>query len=324
MHSALSSSPSASDPALRQNRHTVAQLEKSEIYRDYRQAFETTTGLPLGLRASGSFQSGLQASRQVNPFCALMAGTNKTCAACLQLQQRVEQEAVREPRTLECFAGLSESAVPVRVGENVVGYLQTGQVLLSAPTQGRFKKILGLLAEWKVAVDRSALQKAYFGTRVLARQHYESVLRLLGIFGQHLSALSNQLVVRETQAEAPAITKARAFISAHQTEEIALADVARAVGLSEFYFCKMFKKETGVTFVDYLARTRVETLKQLLLNPHKRVSEAAYEVGFQSLSQFNRVFRRIAGEAPSSYRDKLHHRHRAPVAVGHAAWMRAA
>ncbi len=296
------------DTAVRHTRHMVAQLEKSEIYRDYHQAFEATTGLPLGLRAAGSFQSPLQGSKQINPFCALMSGTNKSCAACLQLQQRVEQEADHEPKTLECFAGLSESAVPVRVGESVVGYLQTGQVQLRKPSQVQFKKILAQLVVWKVNVDRAALEKAYFGTRVLARRQYDSVLRLLAIFGQHLSALSNQIVVKEAQAEAPAITKARAFIAAHQAEEISLADVARAVNLSEFYFCKIFKKETGLTFVDYLARVRVETLKQLLLNPHKRVSEAAYEVGFQSLSQFNRVFRRIAGEAPSSYREKLHHR----------------
>lgn len=324
MHSNFPPPPPAGDAVLRQNRHTVAQLEKSEIYRDYRQAFESTTGLPLGLRASGTFQSPLQASRQANPFCTLMAASNKTCAACLQLQQKVEDEAHQEPRTLECFAGLTESAVPVRVGENVVGYLQTGQVLLSAPSPSRFRKILALLGEWNVTVDRAALEKAYFGTRVLARQHYDSALRLLAIFGQHLSALSNQLVVRETLAEAPAIAKARAFIAAHQAEEIALADVAHAVGLSEFYFCKMFKKATGVTFVDYLARTRVESLKQLLLNPHKRVSEAAYEVGFQSLSQFNRVFRRVAGEAPSSYRDRLHHRPRGPAPASPARWAQAA
>ena len=267
MHSPCPPSAPNGDATLRQNRHTVEQLEKSELYRDYRQAFETATGLPLGLRASGSFHSPLHASRQVNPFCALMAGANKTCAACLQLQQRVEQEAQHEPRTLECFAGLSESAVPIRVGDNVVGYLQTGQAQLKAPSASRFKQVLAQLAEWKVTVDRAALEKAYFGCRVLARQQYDSALRLLAIFGQHLSALSNQIVVRETLAEAPAITKARVFIAAHQTEEIALADVARAVGLSEFYFCKMFKKATGVTFVDYLARTRVESLKQLLLDP---------------------------------------------------------
>lgn len=322
MHSTPSPFPTAGDAPARQNRHMVGQLEKSEIYRDYRQAFETTTGLPLGLRVRGSFQSPLQGSKQINPFCALMAGANKTCAACLQLQQRVEQEANHEPKTLECFAGLSESAVPVRVGEAVVGYLQTGQVFFREPSKMKFKKILEQLASWNVTIDRPALEKAYFSTRVLARRQYDSALRLLALFGQHLSALSNQLVVQETQAEAPAITKARAFIMAHQSEELALADVARAVNLSEFYFCKMFKKETGLTFVDYLARVRVETLKQLLLNPHKRVSEAAYEVGFQSLSQFNRVFRRIAGEAPSAFREKLHSRllSSAPThALAHAA-----
>ena len=286
-------------------RHLVTQLEKSEIYRDYHRAFEATTGLPLGLRASGSFQSPLQNSKQINVFCALMAGMNKTCAACLQLQQRVEQEASHEPKTLECFAGLSESAVPVRVGENVVGYLQTGQVLLRQPSPARFKKILAQLTAWNVTVDRPALEKAYFSTRVFARHQYDSVLRLLSIFGQHLSALSNQIAVKEALAEAPVITKARAFIATHHAEELSLSTVARAVNLSEFYFCKTFKKETGLTFVDYLARVRVETLKKLLLNPHKRVSEAAYEVGFQSLSQFNRVFRRIAGESPSTYREKL-------------------
>jgi AraC-like DNA-binding protein len=78
------------------------------------------------------------------------------------------------------------------------------------------------------------------------------------------------------------------------------------VNMSAFYFCKMFKKATGMTFTDYLARVRVEKVKNLLLNPHKRVSEAAYEAGFQSLSQFNRVFRRIAGESPSAYRERLH------------------
>jgi AraC-like DNA-binding protein/ligand-binding sensor protein len=294
------------DTADRNNRHTVTQLEKSEIYRDYHGAFEGTTGLPLGMRATGSFQTALQGSRRRNAFCELMAGTNKTCASCLQLQQRVEQEANQGPVTLQCFAGLSESAVPIRVGANVVGYLQTGQVMLSKPTKARFAKVLAQLAVWKVPFNRSALENAYFGTRVLARRQYESALRLLAVFGQHLSGISNQIVVAENLSGAPVIAKARAFIAEHQSEELSLTVVARAVSLSEFYFCKMFKKETGLTFVDYLARVRVETLKKLLLNPHKRVSEAAYEAGFQSLSQFNRVFRRVAGEAPSKFRERLH------------------
>jgi AraC-like DNA-binding protein len=284
----------------------VEHLKKSEIFRDYQKAFETTTGLPLALRAAGSFQPPLHGSRQVNPLCALMATQNKTCSACLQLQQRMETEAADGTATLECFAGLSDSHVPVRIGDRLVAFLQTGQVLLRQPSEAQFGRTSAALTRMGVKVELAKLKKAYFATRVIARQQYDSVLRLLTIFAQHLATVSNQVLVQEATAETPAVAKARAFIAEHQDEEISLSQVARAVNMSSFYFCKVFKKSTGLTFTEYLARVRIETVKQLLLNPHKRVSEAAYEAGFQSLSQFNRVFRRIAGEAPSEYRDRLH------------------
>jgi AraC-like DNA-binding protein len=118
--------------------------------------------------------------------------------------------------------------------------------------------------------------------------------------------LTNELVLRSAAAEAPAAGRARAFIAAHLGEPLALQQVARAANMSPFYFCKVFKQATGLTFTHYVARARIERTKQLLLNPHMRISEAAYEAGFQSLSQFNRVFRRIAGESPTRYRAHLH------------------
>ena len=57
---------------------------------------------------------------------------------------------------------------------------------------------------------------------------------------------------------------------------------------------------------DYIARARIERTKQMLLNPHTRISEAAFAAGFQSLSQFNRVFRRVTGESPTAHREHLH------------------
>ena len=59
----------------------------------------------------------------------------------------------------------------------------------------------------------------------------------------------------------------------------------------------------------YVSRVRVEKAKNLLLNPNARVSEVAYEVGFQSLTHFNRVFRKIVGESPTEYRKRLTHPH---------------
>jgi AraC-like DNA-binding protein len=299
------STPSSAAPSSFTAARVVSQLQRSSVYRDYNQAFEAATGLPLALRAVGSFQTPLQGSKRVNAFCALMAGTNKTCAACLQLQQRVEQDATVDAKTLQCFAGLSESAVPVRVGEKVLGYLQTGQVLLQAPTERSFTGIARQLLEWNPAADLRQLKAAYFATRVLARRQYASVVNLLAVFAQHLSVISNQVMVQEAEVELPVITRARAYISEHHGEALALRQVAQAVNVSVFYFCKIFKQTTGLTFTEYLARHRIERVKQLLLNPHMRISEAAFATGFQSLSQFNRIFRQIAGESPTRYRNRL-------------------
>ncbi|HEU5080033.1 MAG TPA: PocR ligand-binding domain-containing protein [Opitutaceae bacterium] len=306
MKSNLLSTSEATETHEASDRSVVQHLQESAVFSDYQDAFENTTQLPLMLRRVGSFQAPMQGSKKLNPFCAIMAASNKTCAACLQLQQKVEESASSEAVTMECFAGLSESAVPVRVGEKILGYLQTGQVLLRPPTKTQFRKTMQLLEEWKISVDAAALEKAYFATRVITSEQYQSVVRLVAIFAQHLSALSNQLTVQTATAESPQMAKARQFVADHHSEDISLSQVASAVHTTPFYFCKLFKKATGLTFTDYLARVRVERVKHLLLNPHTRVSEAAFEAGFQSLSQFNRVFHRIEGESPSDYRAKLH------------------
>lgn len=297
---------SSADTPVKRSRELVEQLKRSQIYRDYEQAFRDTTGLPLNLRPIEAFDLPHHNDPNENLFCSLMAQSNHTCAACLQLQRKVEEQAQMEPKTLKCFAGLCDSAVPIRVGENLVAFLQTGQILLHKPDAEQFAKTTRQILKWGTDVDLKKLEEAYFQTRVVTKRQYESIVRLLTIFAQHLATLSNQLAVREENAESPTISRARAFIAENHSDDLSLDEVARAVNMSAFYFCKMFKKATGMTFTDYLARVRVEKVKNLLLNPHKRISEAAFEVGFQSLSQFNRVFRKIAGEAPTGYRDRIH------------------
>jgi AraC-like DNA-binding protein/ligand-binding sensor protein len=284
----------------------VEHLKASQIWRDYEKAFSEATGLPLGLRPVETFQLPLAGHKNENPFCALLARTNKSCAACLQMLEGTAGAAKTEAATLRCFAGLCDTAIPVRVGENLIAFLQTGQVLLHRPSKQEFRRVTRQLLDWGREIDVTRLEEAYFQSRVVSKRQYESIIRLLAIFAQHLAALSNQLMVREEKAESPMIVRARGYIAEHQSEELSLKEVAKAVNTSAFYFCKMFKQATGLTFTDYLARVRVEKVKNLLLNPHKRVSEAAFEAGFQSLSQFNRVFKKIEGMSPSEYRERLH------------------
>ena len=288
-----------------ENKRFIESLSRSQIYQDYERAFSKTTGLPLTLRPVEPWHMVHKGKKFENPFCALMAESNKSCAACLEVQQKIASGAGHGPRTVRCFAGLCDTGVPVSVGEEVVGFLQTGQIMLKKPTKKQFNRTASDLVQWGLKVDLRKLEEAYFQTRVLTAKQYESLIHLLTIFAQHLALVSNQLMVRHENSEPPAITKAKQYIDEHQGDEISLGDVAGAVNTSTFYFCKMFKKSTGINFTEYLARVRVEKAKNLLLNPNLRISEVAFASGFQSLSHFNRVFRRIAGHSPTRYREKL-------------------
>ena len=301
MNSPTTAPTASPDP---RNDEVVARLQQSDLFRTYQDAFQTATGLPLFLRSAGAFQAPMDGAQNISPFCALMASRRSTCAACLQLQQRVEGDAKMEARTLQCFAGLNDSLVPIRLGEKIVGYLQTGQVLFQQPTERQFRAAMKQLQLLDPTVNVAQMHDAYFATRVLVRDHYDAMLRLLSSFAQHLSLLSNELMITQATAEPPAVAKARAYIAEHLTSDLSLEEVARAANTSPFYFCKVFKAATGLTFTDYVARARIEKTKEMLLNPNTRISEAAYAVGFQSLSQFNRVFRRIVGEAPTTYRER--------------------
>lgn len=293
------------NPSEDNHRTLIDALVTSKIYQDYERAFTEATGLPVALRPVESWQLPHHGHRGESPFCAMVASKSKACAVCLQVQEKLVEAATEAPATITCEAGICDTAVPVKLGDKVVGFLQTGQVFRKKPSETQFKKVIGLTKEWGLEVSQKELRDAYFGTRVVSSKQHESVVKLLSIFAQHLSMLSNQIVVQQENSEPPVIRRAKEFINEHQTEDLTLGQVAKAVNTSTFYFCKMFKKATGINFTDYLSRVRIEKSKNLLLNPNLRVSEIAFEVGFQSLTHFNRVFKRILGQSPTDYRAKV-------------------
>jgi AraC-like DNA-binding protein/ligand-binding sensor protein len=280
----------------------VQRLSRSELFTDYARAFSETTKLPLALRPLKTWNLSMAGKPRENPFCALMAQCNRTCGACLEVQEKSANQNATGPTTVTCYAGLCETAVPVRIGERVIGHLQTGQVSLKQPNASQFEKIAKHLIEWGVNVDLPKLEDAYFHSRLLTSGEYNAMIKLLEIFAKHLSLVANQIVLQEDVAEPPLVRRARAYIVGHHADPIDLDDVSKAMHVSTFHFCKKFKKATGLTFTEYLGRVRVEKAKTLLLNPHLRISEISYNVGFQSLTNFNRAFRQIAGQSPTAFR----------------------
>jgi AraC-like DNA-binding protein len=109
-------------------------------------------------------------------------------------------------------------------------------------------------------------------------------------------------VTSRHRAEPVEVWKARKLIEQHSAEDLSLRKVAKAVNISSNHLSEKFKQVTGINFVDYVARARFEKARDLLLNSNRRISEIAFAAGFQSLSQFNRVFKKLSGKSPTACR----------------------
>lgn len=92
------------------------------------------------------------------------------------------------------------------------------------------------------------------------------------------------------------------YIHAHYPEELSLDLLARKFDVSSSYLSHQFKNVTGFTVTDYLQMTRIRNVQAMLINTNIPITEVSAPCGFNSFSQFNRVFRKHIGVAPSVYR----------------------
>ncbi len=301
------------------NKALVEQLADSELFKEYEKAFSTATGMPVALRPLETFDLPFQGRRKENAFCAMMAGKSRICASCLQMQDDLRNNASEKIATGTCAYGLSEAAIPVHLGEKLIGYLQTGQVFTEKPSAAKVEKAVAKARGFGIEESPEVLRQAYAKTPVVPKEKFLSTLRLLTIFGDLLAIKCNEIVVSQANAENPIVTKAKKIVEERHAEEISLGDVAKEVHVSSFHLCKLFRKSAGMTFTEFVSRTRTEKAKSLLLNPNLRISEIVYEVGFQSLTHFNRIFKKLVGESPTNYRSHLPQPALAAASLSHCA-----
>jgi AraC-like DNA-binding protein/ligand-binding sensor protein len=282
-----------------------AKLAKSTLYATYQDAFRSATGLPLRL-VGADVEAWCLDDQTTNrsPFCTTLNLCQSACRACIDTNQRLMQEAaVNGPTTCHCFAGLAATAVPVLAGKTTIGFLKTGQVFQRVPTREAFEAVGKTLARHGLAEDNiAALRDAYLQTQAIEPERYQSMVTLLATFAQQLGRHAESLAVIQSGSEPAAISKAKKFIDESLEDPLPLGVVARHAGLSESHFCRVFKEVTGLTLTDYVNRQRIEWAKRELLKPGARVSEIAFKIGYQSLSQFNRSFARLTGRSPTRFR----------------------
>lgn len=288
-------------------------LVRLPVVQYYEAAFRKATGVSLKVVPPEGPMQGLDFMTSGNPFCALVACTPAGCAACFETEERAQRSTARKrtQQQVYCYAGLTVVAVPVLVHSRHVATLMSGQVFRREPTERDFLMVLkmlggGLNGDW---VKKA--RQAYFDTPVITPDRLQAAMQLLNVFAQYLADFANRHAIATSEAEPNAVANAKQFVQSHVEEPITLTQVVDHVHVSRFYFCKLFKKATGMTLTEYVARVRVEKAKSLLVDPSLRISEVVFAAGFGSIPRFNSVFKHYVGMAPTEYRATL----RAPMSL---------
>jgi AraC-like DNA-binding protein len=275
-------------------------LRRTELFRRYQRNFCRVTGFSVSLTDPVSPRR--PPAQVASSFCRMVAHCGAVFEACRKFRGEMLRLPVRRPRTRCCFAGFSYTTVPVVAAGRTVAFLEIGPASLRQPAAERFEQVAGRPPLDRVRQNRDRLRGAWLATRTASSVQYHGIVGLLVEFGSHLGNLADRAVLHAETGEPGAVARARSFIETHSGENLHLPDVAKAAHVSAAYLSELFHKTTHCSYTDYVARLRVEKSKQLLITPESRVSEIAFEVGFQSLSQFNRVFKRITGMTPSEFR----------------------
>jgi AraC-like DNA-binding protein/ligand-binding sensor protein len=283
------------------------ELAKLPVIEFYEDSFRKATGVPLLVVGTEVPRQRLGIGLAENAFCRMVAGSPQGCQACQEAQARVLAGAAHRGASyqISCFAGLTDVAIPVTVGNVHVATMLSGQVLRREATERDFLMIARMIGRENDARWQTEARRAYFATPVVTAERLQAIIQLLEMFATYLGEYASRQTIARSPTEPPSVAKAKDFVEAHLGEPITLDQVVRHVGVNRFYFCKLFKKATGMTLTEHVARMRLEKAKALLVDPAMRISEVAFAAGFGSIPQFNSVFKRYVGTAPGEYREAL-------------------
>lgn len=304
----LTLTPTTDHLSDQQANHLLDRLSHSALFIQYRNSFRKATGLPLRI-VSADIHSWCLDDEKENrsPFCEKLNLCEKTCGACVEVNSRLMKESIAHgSASCKCFAGLSATAIPITCDHKLIGFLKTGQVFTKSPSKKSFEDTIAKMGKKSLTPQMiEQLKTAYFHTQTVDPIRYESMIDLLKIFSTQLSEYATTVNTVDENAEPEAITKAKNFILKNLDQSFSLGEIAGQVGMSESHLCRTFRSATGVTISQFVAQCRINKAKKELAKTKLRISEIAYQIGFQSLSQFNRTFAKVVGISPSEYRKDL-------------------
>lgn len=109
---------------------------------------------------------------------------------------------------------------------------------------------------------------------------------------------------KSSRINSPFVNHAIKYIEKNYATEISIDDICKEINVNKCYFCSVFKKEIGSTFINYLNNYKIEKSKELLKNPNISLLDVSLSVGYNNQSYFSTVFKKVTSKTPLEFRDE--------------------
>jgi AraC-like DNA-binding protein len=269
--------------------------------REFQSDFELLTGMKLAFL--DDLGRGADLQHGASPICAAIQSSEEGRALCVRSRHALLAGDGDGPRCMTCDAGLVELMVPLNIAGIRAGYFVFGGIRNSPAKASTLSKAAHLLRKHGIPFEENLLRDCFAGTREVPNQKLQAFQRFVQLFVRQIALKITDQLGTPDASMPPTVNKALKFIRANaMLENISLEDVAHQCGVSTGHLSRMFHHSTGLTFREYLAQVRAEHARALLIRTNKNVTEIAFESGFQSLSQFHRVFLKAFGVSPGKLR----------------------
>ena len=275
-------------------------------------------------------------------FCRAILSNPEGRKRCLKCMTLGSLEAARQEKAVvtHCHTGLTIGVVPIMVSEGFIGTICFGQVLIEGESeQDRNNCILGersWIDSGKAEELKKYLTELFGEIRVMGKEQFRLIADALGELMRytvkHTVKLKNEAQSYEMMlknAIAPLIGAEKApstvytadpasvivsippdnqlypaalYIEQHPEEAVTMHDMAELCHLSHSYFSKLWLRDMGENFTNYVNRKKTELAKQMLRSSSNSISFISSSLGFSDTSYFIKVFKKIEGTTPLSYR----------------------
>ena len=234
----------------------------------------------------------------IAPICQLIRTDPAAFSQCMLCDKHSCETAARRhtPYTYRCHAGLTESIVPLYMGNIVIGYLLFGHILSYDSREQAWEQIESSCSSY--TLDTCLLKTLCYEQPLISQDYISSAAHILQAVASYL-CMERMAYIR--QKDLP--VQVDEYINTHYTQQIDVPDICAYFQIGKTYLYEIARQNYGMGIAEHIRRLRIEHAKKLLTDEEDMtIADIAGNCGFTDYNYFITVFKRLTGIPPRRYR----------------------